>query len=326
LSSGRPEFYKVSVLSVRRVDGQPDSCGNPRFADPPAPLANIAINVNVPAPRLSADILVPIVILPPVLFAPRLGLDVNPSFSVNIPVNVGGINFNLSGDSFTEVDPSLAINVDFTSVNTAINNAQTNINNNTNNQISTAITNINSSAITNRNLTQTSITNSQSAITTSTQTSITNSQSAITTSTQTSITNSQSAITANLNANFSAQLSLLNRIAAKPDCPPPLLPPDGISPPPPETPPDDSGSGNKPKVTYLEIVLTQVPGKAQFGGSTGETVFFAGWISFKFKSGGFTERQQINFRRSLFIAPTGSVGYTYTLTNGAKGYALVYTQ
>jgi hypothetical protein len=103
----------------------------------------------------------------------------------------------------------------------------------------------------------------------------------------------------------------------------PVPPGEGENPPP--EPPEESDEQDAPGITYLEITLTKDPNKAQFGGK-GETVYFGGWVAFRYKTGGFSPREQINFRKSVFKAPEGADGYTYTLTNGAQGFARWYTE
>lgn len=72
----------------------------------------------------------------------------------------------------------------------------------------------------------------------------------------------------------------------------------------------------------LGVVLLELPQKSQFGSPT---VYFAGWIAFK-RDDGYMPREQINFEESFFLAPPGAMGYTITLTNGAKGVVTVYSK
>ena len=332
--AGQLSRIRVSITSVSRVGGGA-SCGDPYARDPIAiNPPQITFNVNIPDIRISPT---GVFVVPVILVRPTLSLNLSPNF--NMKLNLGGINFTFNGESFYQ-EPTTP---DFTTINTSITNSQTAIQTSISNSQTAIINNTNSgntSLRTNINTDRsTALTSTQTSINNSTQTSINNSQSAIISSLQTSISNSQSAISnlvissnnsltsqiTNLSGKLDIQTDLLTDIKNKPDCPGSPTPPTGTNPPPPDKPEDNGGKGSKPKVTYLEIVLTKLPNKAQFGNS-GETVFFAGWVAFRFESGGYTERQQINFQRSLFIAPAGSSGYTYTLTNGAKGYALVYTQ
>lgn len=109
------------------------------------------------------------------------------------------------------------------------------------------------------------------------------------------------------------------------------------SPPPPQAkPPDDDDSLDKetkeeddPKeeagverLRWVKIILTKFPDKVQLGDGA-PNCYFAGWIEFKSKEACYP-REQINFATSLFLAPPGADGYAYTLTNGARGYAIVY--
>lgn len=114
-------------------------------------------------------------------------------------------------------------------------------------------------------------------------------------------------------------------------------PPSNQPPPPPEAPPPDEDpdleqepkSEDDPKeesgvarLKWVKIILTELPDKMHYGDGA-PNCYFAGW--FEFKSGASCyERMQINFTNNLFLAPPGADGYAYTLTNGAKGYAIVY--
>lgn len=95
--------------------------------------------------------------------------------------------------------------------------------------------------------------------------------------------------------------------------------------PPTETQPSKGSDEDVPGLKYLEVVLTKLPDKEHFGNG-GQNVFFAGWIAFRAKSGGYYPREQINFRQSVFPAPEGSDGYTVTFTNGAEGRVREYTE
>lgn len=76
---------------------------------------------------------------------------------------------------------------------------------------------------------------------------------------------------------------------------------------------------------YLEVTLTSLPDKVQFGDEGQESVFFAGWVAFLAPDGGYTPRQQINFRKSVFEFPHPDWSeYTITFTNGAKGQTRTY--
>lgn len=123
---------------------------------------------------------------------------------------------------------------------------------------------------------------------------------------------------------------------SKPDCPPcppcPELPPSTPQPQPgdpelpPETPPETpEPDKDAPGILYLEVELTKLPNKLQLGGN-GQTVYFAGWIAFRAKSGSYHPRQQIHFKKTIYKAPDGCDGYTYTFTNGAKGTVKFYSQ
>lgn len=100
------------------------------------------------------------------------------------------------------------------------------------------------------------------------------------------------------------------------------LPPQGS----PITRPTNSGGEyGSPGITFLEVVLTTPPGKWA-AGDGGQPVRYAGWVAFKDATGGYYPREPIAFDRSLFKAPVGAVGYTYTLTNLARGYTQYYIE
>lgn len=360
LSSGTPDQFKVDLVSIVRVGGGLDNCGNPPPSDSPAPIGDsTSVNINLPDLRVSpsATVVVPVVIFKPEFnFRPDLSVD------FNIKFDMGGQKFIFNGSEFRTGGD---VDIDFSPVTNSITNAQTNINNNTN----TNTTNINTSIANNHSSTRssinsntsTSITNAQTNINTSTQNSITNNNSTIANNTNTSLVatqnninnNTNSSITnlsrdinaslnivkvdlsaqlqfiANLtgiiNADLKIALEFLRTINDKPECPELPLPVDELPEPPVEKPPDDGGDSTpKKRLAYVEVALTKFPDKSQFGNRTAQNVYFAGWFAFRSGNGAFHTREQINFQRSLFIAPQGSDGYTYTLTHGAKGIVKEY--
>jgi hypothetical protein len=119
-----------------------------------------------------------------------------------------------------------------------------------------------------------------------------------------------------------------------PPCPPcPDVTPGGGDDPapgdpdlPPTEPVEPDGEQNAPGIKYLEVVLTTLPDKLQFGNRGQQTVYFAGWIAFRAKSGSYYPREQIHFQKSLFKAPDGADGFTCTFTNKAKGTVRFYTE
>lgn len=348
--AGEPNDGVAVLVSITKVSGA-DSCGSlaPRDRYTIAP-PSVNININVPDIRVSpsANFVIPVVILRP-NFNISPNISVSPEFNFSMPIDLGGQIVNFNGSEFNisnSNDYTDITNVINLNTNSSVSSAITNINNNTSTNISNSNTAVN-------NNTNTKITSAITSINTSTNTSITSSNTSIntaitnsTTSTNNSINNAatnintsifnlgvslsaQIAALANLQANIRADIKLnfdlLGELVSRPECPEPVpLPPD-LPPSPPETPPDDGGSGTKPKLSYLEITLTTLPTKAQYGNNGSEPVFFAGWVSFKYKSGAYGERIPVHFRRSIFAAPVGTDGYTYTLTNGAKGYASVYS-
>jgi hypothetical protein len=68
----------------------------------------------------------------------------------------------------------------------------------------------------------------------------------------------------------------------------------------------------------LNVTLSVLPDKAQFGGSNGRTCFFAGWCAIRYSSG-YAPREQINFSQSSFQVGEGATGFTITFTNKARG-------
>lgn len=91
---------------------------------------------------------------------------------------------------------------------------------------------------------------------------------------------------------------------------------------------DDDKEEDKPNLQYVCITLTQRPRKntIQYGDGSPDWMA-AGWFEWKLKSGGYLPRQPIHFDGSCYNVPVGIpvVGYAYTLTNGARGYATTYS-
>jgi hypothetical protein len=79
---------------------------------------------------------------------------------------------------------------------------------------------------------------------------------------------------------------------------------------------------DKDDILGVKITLSELPDKAQYGMPN---IYFGGWLSFKLQ-GGYIERKQINYEVSYFEAPPGCKGYSYTLTNGGVGSAVVYSK
>ena len=345
LSNGRADQFVVTLEGIARSDGKSDNCGDPFPVDPPGDLGtSITVNVNLPNIRVSptANIVVPVVVL-----APKIVFSPNGTASFNMPINVGGQRFNFDGSS---ISLEKTVNIDSTSINTAITNSQTAINNNTNTAITNSQTAINNNTNTKISSSQsslsTAITNSQTAINSNTNTAITNSQTAINSNTNTAITSAVTNITGSvnsgflaltakvdaialvlgvINANVSLALQILGRLELRPECPPELLPPgspdvdDVVKP---ETP----KSGNNPKIQAVTIVLTVLPVKAQWGGGQGAPdKQIAGWFAWKVDGYGYLAQQNINYQQSTFIRPANVSGYAYTLTNSARGFAIEHT-
>jgi hypothetical protein len=385
-TNGKPTAYSDSykftlrpggfagISNVRRRDNAPDTCGNPERRYPPAPIKNpINFDVNI---NLNGRIEVrPVIVFAPIILAPKLEL--NPRFDISIPIKIGEVNFDFSGNKITQrvyndndnttikTDISAAITQINTNTNTQNTNTQnnvntnvnnnhastrTNINNNTNTQTSNVTTNVNNNtntqttnAVTNiNNATKTEITNNTSSLTSHVTNTVTNATNVINLNTNTNTLNLGTEITnrlnfgfgnigltlqgiinaqAELNATANFTLQIVREVRDKPDCPELPPPPDEL-PVPDEPPADDGGnSPKKPKLAYVEVILTRLPDKMQFGNRGAESVFFAGWIAFRAPTGGYYSREQINFRRSIFVVPqpSGADGYTYTFTHGAKG-------
>lgn len=119
-------------------------------------------------------------------------------------------------------------------------------------------------------------------------------------------------------------------IPACPPCPeiPPFpeipveKPPEGS---PIRRPTNSGGEYSSPGITFLEVVLTTTPDKWA-AGDGGQAVRYAGWVAFRDATGGYYPREPIAFDRSLFRAPVGAVGYTYTITNRGAGYTQYYVK
>jgi hypothetical protein len=89
---------------------------------------------------------------------------------------------------------------------------------------------------------------------------------------------------------------------------------------------DPKQEDNLLDLTYVLVTLTTLPkeAKSQFGEGS-PNVYYAGWFEW-LVDGLPLPRQPIHFQQSLFKADTKVTGYAYTLTNGAKGAASVYTK
>jgi hypothetical protein len=342
-----PNGFVLNIISVTRVDGLPDTGGNPQPRDPyspPLPDSGTPFNVPVPNVRGGPNLVIPVIILPPII-AP---ISITPTLQVNfkVPINVGGIRFELSGDKITKVENNAyqenfaditnnfaTVNTAIANTNTAITNSTNTINNNTNTRINNSVTTINSATSSAITTSQTNITNAitnstnsiVNTVNTNTSTAINLAVSNVNSNTNTGIANVIATINALatliglIRADVTLSLQFLRKIDAKPDCPEPL-PPPANTPPPTTTTPDTGGdSPPKRKLLYIEVILDKLPHKMQFGNKGAQTVYFAGWISFRSEVGAYYERAQINFQRSIFPAPADADGYTYTLTHGAKG-------
>lgn len=84
----------VTITSITRVDGLPDSCGNPPVEDDRVPtITQVEYNTTIEVGGV--DVVVPVVVI-----RPDIDIDVN--FRPEVVVNVGGVdvNFNLDGITF----------------------------------------------------------------------------------------------------------------------------------------------------------------------------------------------------------------------------------
>ena len=120
----RLDSATVSGISVSRLDGQPDNCGNPtpvvREPKPLPPTGLPAINVdfefspNINLPDVTVNVAGNVV-----LFQPRLDIDANirVPIQINTDINVGGVNLSFNG----EVDLSTGdVVFDFSGGNTNV--------------------------------------------------------------------------------------------------------------------------------------------------------------------------------------------------------------
>ena len=353
-------YYKIS--NIRRADGLPDTCGNPerRYPQVPSkPPFSFDINIDING----AVEIRPVLIFAPIVFAPRL--EFKPEFNVSIPIKIGDITFDFSGNKISQriyqsneitsirSDISSAINTINSNTNTQNNSQTTNINNNVNSQhtttrnsISAVTTNVNSNTNTAIANTNTAITNSTNTINSNTNTQIANSATSINNNTNASINSSVISINASINAasvNLSAEIRavlaanlfliradieavfrLALEINSKPDCPEVPPPPSALEEEP--VPPDESNR-TRARLKLVVIVLTREPNKQQPGGGNGApTKQIAGWFSWKVEGNAYTSLEPINYSRSAFWVPqTPIIGYSYTLTNRAQGFAVEYT-
>lgn len=94
--------------------------------------------------------------------------------------------------------------------------------------------------------------------------------------------------------------------------------PEDFDPPP---PPTDPGTHEKSYLAAVEISLTELPknAKTQYGAGA-PNVIYAGWFEWM-RKGKACPREPIHFQGSVFLAPPGVDGYSYTLYTGYKGKA-----
>lgn len=90
-------------------------------------------------------------------------------------------------------------------------------------------------------------------------------------------------------------------------------------------PSSEKGRDGVASLLYVEVVLTSLPieRKRQYGDGA-PNVYYAGWFEW-IVDGKTLPREPISFQASLFSCPKEASGYAYTLTNGAKGYCIEYT-
>ena len=89
---------------------------------------------------------------------------------------------------------------------------------------------------------------------------------------------------------------------------------------------DPKKEDGKEGLSYVLITLSKLPiERKQQAGEGSPDVVYAGWFEWLI-DGLPLPRQPIHFQQSLFAAPRKVTGYAYTLTNGAKGSAKIYTR
>jgi hypothetical protein len=333
-------LYSYS-FTVTPLSGS-DNCGDPLAVDPPSPISTSdrPFSITLPDPRGGNNITVPVVVAPPIIIAPSGSL--NPR--VSIPIKIGEINFDFSGDSITQIEPATNVTVDlssqFNSVQTQItntnnsivqeiNNSRTATNSNTNSSINSAITNINNSTSSALATTSTAITNSVSSSLATTSNNISNAITAINNNSAiialdlTSKLNALGVLVAAIAPKLELALQGVLKLVARPECPESPLAPDSPNVDDIVKDEEDEKKGNNPKIQAVTIKLTRLPAKGQWGGGANiPDKQIAGWFEWKYNGWGYKSVEQINFETSTFVRPPYVSGYAYTLTNGAKGFAI----
>lgn len=336
----------ATISNITRVDTAADTCGNPDRVEPNLPSIqppSLTFNVNLPDIRANANILIPVIVFRPTAI---FNLNLSPNLSVSVPIKMGNVNFELRDNSIIRINPAIT-NIDNSEINTNINNAITTINNNTNGIVTTINNNTNtktSSVITTVNSnTDTRITDSITTINNNTNTKTSGVITTVNNNTNTSIANSTNAINSHtdivlspISTNLLSVINALALIQASIDnnvsislaiklllelcpCPEPVDSPLVSDEPKPEEPKTNKNA----KIQAVSIVITQRPRKQLWGGGgNAPDKLIAGWFAWKVRDGGWSVQQPINYEKSTFIRPAQSDEYAYTLTNGAKGFAI----
>jgi hypothetical protein len=89
----------ASISNVRRQDNAPDTCGNPERRHTPNPFKP-AINFNADIDLNGRLEVRPVIIFAPIVLSPKL--EFNPRFNVTIPIKIGEVNFDFSGNKITQ--------------------------------------------------------------------------------------------------------------------------------------------------------------------------------------------------------------------------------
>jgi hypothetical protein len=289
---------RLSITSVTRCDGQPDTCGNPP-SDAPAPII-------APPTRINRDITidndgVPLTI--PFSFNPQFnlpGLSIsgnfnyfNPSFNFNVAPQ-----FNIAPSAKLDFKPDININFDLDGVNLNIGGSQdnddiTNFNHNKNiNNINNNTSNTNNN-INNINNTINNIEN------------------------QTDKTNDDVTIIKDKLA--CNPCDLLEEIKEKLDYVP-TYESHFIS----EF--QSIKLDNLANLGYIEIDVTVFPNKTKviYGGNA-PNVLFSGWITWR-KNGYNFSREQVTAQSSIYYAPKGANGFSICCTHNSRASCLYYIE
>ena len=287
----------IDKISVFRLDGLPDNCGNPPANNPPPLTPPPIINRDITIDNKGTPLTIPFSFNPQFslpglsingnlnIFKPEVNLSLSPQFDikpnfnldvnpkVNLQFDLGGVNINVGGSPDNDTVNNVNNNNNVNNINNNVNNVNNNVNN-----INNTVNNIENN---------TDKTNDDVTI----------------------IKDKLACNPCDLLKEIKDKLFKIPTYRAFPIAEFQSIKRDNLA---------DLG--------FIEIDLTKQPTKTKiiFGGNA-PNVMFAGWITWR-KNGYNFSREQVTAEKSIYLAPKGANGFSICCTHNARANCIYYIE